>query len=1014
MYALLDFKNNISISKPLNWEPHTNCCNWEGITCKDNIVIKLWLPASGLKGSLSSSLGSLDQLMELNFSYNVLDGAVPNELFSLQNLEVLDLSFNNFSGPLPTPKGLQSIQSINVSSNSFSDRLPLLGFLSNLIALNVSNNSFTGPIPTVICRNLSSIRILDFSMNRFEGRLDEGLQECKVLEEFEVGFNNLVGILPKDLYNISSLIKLSAPVNRLSGALNSDIGYLSNLTILSLYGNNFTGNLPMQLGRLEKLEQLVLYSNQFSGGLPTSLSQCNKLQVINLRNNSLSGEIHLDFRRFPDLISLDLASNQFSGQLPPTLSTCIKIKSLSLSKNKLEGQIPDSMASLKSLTFFSISINSLRNITRALHVFQDFKNLSTLILFKNFHQESIPQDITGFEGLQILALGNCALSGKFPSWLKNCSKLQVLDLSWNNLTGSVPPWIGSFQSLFYLDIANNSFSGLIPLEITKLPSLISKKNNTDIDQTSFELPLIVKHNENASGLQYNQLSKFPPAIYLSNNKLSGSIWPEFGCMKMLHILELRSNSLTGNIPDELSHLTNLESLDLSDNSLTGRIPTSLQELTFLSKFNVSNNHLEGLIPAGKQFDTFPKSSFEGNPGLYGQPLSPCNASILKPGYDYMGFEVKTRRLNRNAILGIAVSVGVGIALLLGALLWSLSRRPIKTEAEVNEIQCSMSHRISDALGSSLVLLFQNHDIKDLTVADILKATNNFDQANIIGCGGFGLVYKATLGNGTKVAIKRLTGDCGQMEREFTAEVEALSRAQHKNLVSLQGYCRIGNCRLLIYSYMENGSLDYWLHERHDGSPMLDWPTRLRIAQGASRGLAYLHRVCDPHIVHRDIKSSNILLDEQFEAYVGDFGLSRLILPFDTHVTTELVGTLGYIPPEYGQAWVATLRGDVYSLGVVILELLTRRRPVEVSKSMISSDLVTWVQQMRSEGKQEEVFDLLIRGKGYEDQMLQVLDVACMCTNQNQFKRPTIQEVVAWLEIVADDVQPMKGACPVKG
>lgn len=1006
MHTLLDFKNNISSSKPLNWQPDTNCCNWEGVTCKDGTVIKLWLPASGLKGSLSSSLGSLDHLMELNFSYNNLDGVVPNELFSLRSLQVLDLSFNNLSGTLPTPKGLYSIQSINVSSNYFSERLPHLGLLSNLIVLNVSNNSFTGPIPTDICRNLSSIRILDFSGNEFEGHLGEGLHECRVLEEFGVGVNNLVGFLPKDLYNISSLRKFSAPVNRFSGVLNSDIGYLSNLTILSLYGNNFTGNLPPELGKLEKLEQLVLHSNQFSGWLPTSLSHCNKLQVINLRNNCLSGEIDLDFRRFPDLISLDLATNQLSGHLPPTLSTCTKIKSLSLSKNKLEGQIPESMASLKSLTFFSISNNSLRNITKALHVFQDFKNLSTLILFKNFHQEFIPEDIKGFDGLQILALGNCALSGQFPSWLKNCSMLQVLDLSWNNLTGSIPHWIGSFQSLFYLDIANNSLSGLIPLELTKLPSLISKQNITDIDQTSFELPLIVKHNENASGLQYNQLSKFPPAIYLSNNKLNGSIWPEFGCMKMLHILELRSNNLTGNIPDELSQLTNLESLDLSDNSLTGRIPTALQDLTFLSQFNVSNNHLEGLIPSGRQFDTFPKSSFEGNPDLYGPPLTSCNVSSSKPDYYDMGL-ARGKRLNRSAILGIAVSVGVGIALLLGVLLWSLSRRHIKTEVDVDEIHCSMSHRISDALGSSLVLLFQNHDIKDLTVPDILKATNNFDQANIIGCGGFGLVYKATLGNGTKVAIKRLTGDCGQMDREFTAEVEALSRAQHKNLVSLQGYCRIGNCRLLIYSYMENGSLDYWLHERHDGAPMLDWPTRLKIAQGASRGLAYLHRICDPHIVHRDIKSSNILLDEQFEAYVADFGLSRLILPFDTHVTTELVGTLGYIPPEYGQAWVATLRGDVYSLGVVLLELLTRRRPIEVCKTMISSDLVTWVHQMRSEGKQEEVFDPLLRGKGDEDQMLQVLDVACMCTHQNQFKRPTIQEVVAWLEIVPVDAQPIR-------
>jgi serine/threonine protein kinase len=243
-----------------------------------------------------------------------------------------------------------------------------------------------------------------------------------------------------------------------------------------------------------------------------------------------------------------------------------------------------------------------------------------------------------------------------------------------------------------------------------------------------------------------------------------------------------------------------------------------------------------------------------------------------------------------------------------------------------------------------------------------------------------------------------------MEREFKAEVEALSTAQHENLVALQGYCVHDGYRLLIYNYMENGSLDYWLHEKSDGASQLDWPTRLKIAQGASCGLAYLHITCEPHIVHRDIKSSNILLNDKFEAHVADFGLSRLILPYQTHVTTELVGTLGYIPPEYGQAWVATLRGDVYSFGVVLLELLTGRRPMDVCKPKISRELVSWVQQMKIEGKQEQVFDPNLRGKGFEAEMLYVLDVACMCVNMNPFKRPRIREVVEWLKNVGSENQ----------
>ncbi|PSS18165.1 Tyrosine-sulfated glycopeptide receptor like [Actinidia chinensis var. chinensis] len=473
------------------------------------------------------------------------------------------------------------------------------------------------------------------------------------------------------------------------------------------------------------------------------------------------------------------------------------------------------------------------------------------------------------------------------------------------------------------------------------------------------------------------------------------------------------NNFSGNIPDQLSNLTNLEKLDLSGNHLSGEIPPSLSRLHFLSWFSVADNNLQGSIPTGGQFDTFPISSFERNRGLCGAVLHhPCSP---QPNSLHPSAPDKSRK--KKIIIGLIIGICFGVGFTLTMLtLWILSKRRIlprgdSDKVDIETISFNSNSGISTEFVNdvSLVIVFPNNtdDIKNLTITEILKATDNFNQANIIGCGGFGLVYRATLENGTKLAVKKLSGDMGLMEREFKAEVEALSTAQHKNLVSLQGYCVHDGCRLLMYSYMENGSLDYWLHEKPDGAAQLDWPTRLRIARGASYGLAYMHQVCEPHIVHRDIKSSNILLDDKFEAHVADFGLSRLILPYHTHVTTELVGTLGYIPPEYGQAWIATLRGDMYSFGVVMLELLTGKRPMELFKPKMSRELVVWVQQMRNEGKQDEVFDPLLRGKGFEEEMRQLLDVACMCVNQNHLKRPTITEVVNWLQNIGANGQPPK-------
>uniref|UniRef100_A0A7N0TYP5 non-specific serine/threonine protein kinase n=1 Tax=Kalanchoe fedtschenkoi TaxID=63787 RepID=A0A7N0TYP5_KALFE len=998
----------------LNWSGGggSDCCKWSGVACDaSGGIVSLDLSRLGLRGAMSRAVGSLTSLKYLNLSVNLLTGELDGLIFaSLASLDVLDLSFNGFEGELPPSIfAAAGIRSVNLSSNRLSGEVNASIFRAgmSLVSLDLGYNSFSGVLPSGVCvEYMELIETLDFSNNNFSGEIGRGFGECLKLEVLRLGNNLLTGLIPVDLYSAASLMELSMPGNSLIGGISDEIVRLGSLRILELSLNGLNGSLPEGIGKLLNLEQLLIDDNQFSGSLPASLMECVKLSKLNLRNNRFAGDMSgMDFSKLVSLSTMDLGDNNFTGEIPVSIYSCKTLTAIRLANNSLRGEIASGIMQLRSLSFFSVSLNNLSNIGGAISSLLGCKNLSTLIISKNFMNEALPDGDSvdlgsnGFQSLQVLGLGACQLTGSFPSWIAKLSKLRVLDLSVNQIEGVIPGFVGSLPSLFYLDLSLNRMSGEFPIELTLLPTLTSEIQGGNTSKSYLELPMFVLPNKGTNQQFYNQLVSLPPAIYLSNNSFNGTIPVEIGRLRNLHVLDLSRNNFSGSIPQELSNLTDLERLDLSSNNLSGQIPQSLNSLTFLSFFNVSDNDLEGQIPSGVQLDTFPSTSFQGNPKLCGKILNrTCQSN--KPGSVGSG---RRRSLNKRLFLGFMLGI-FSIGFILTSLaLWLIWRRKFLPKMEVGSVNldtvsCNSYETASD---TSLVMLFRSNanDVKDLTIADILKATDNFNQANIVGCGGFGLVYKATLSDGKKLAVKKLSGEMGLMEREFKAEVEVLSTARHKNLVALQGYCIHNGVRLLMYSYMENGSLDYWLHEKTDGPSRLDWPTRLKILQGASLGLAYMHHTCVPQIVHRDIKCSNILLDEKFEAYLADFGLSRLILPHHTHVTTELVGTLGYIPPEYGQAWIATLRGDVYSFGVVMLELLTGRRPFEVSLPRSSRELVPWVNQMISEGNQHKLFDTHMHDKGHEEQLLTVLEAACLCVNQNQFKRPTIKEVVDCLRNV---------------
>ncbi|OMO74261.1 hypothetical protein CCACVL1_16879 [Corchorus capsularis] len=640
--SLLSFSLGLAPSSPLNWSSSTDCCSWEGIGCDDKgRVTFLWLPFRGLKGEISPSLMNLTHLSHLNLSFNRLRGPLPPKMFSSSVLlETLDLSNNLISGELLPLSQLSSLlKLVDLSSNQFQGLIPPKFFqlAGNLTTFNVSHNGFSGSIPSQVCADHSmSIRVLDFSFNDFSGEIPAGLGKCSKLQVFHAGFNGLSGPIPNDIYNAAALQEASVPVNHLSGPVGDDIIRLTNIEIIDFSSNELSGMIPRDIGKLSNLKKLFLHVNNLTGFLPTSLMNCTNLTSLNLRVNRLEGNLStFNFSTLLKLRTIDLGNNNLKGSLPSSLYSCNSLVAIRLASNQLEGQIVPDILQLESLSFLSLSINKLTNITGAIKILMGCKNLGTLIISKNFMGEEMPDDdsllsLDGFQNVQILGLGGSNLTGRVPTWLAKLKNLKILDISQNQITGSIPSWLGSLPNLFYLDMSKNSISGEFPVGLTKLPTLMSSEINTQVNNSYMEFPVFTMPT-NASFQQYNKLYSLPPAIYLGNNNLSGEIPVEIGQLTLLHVLDLSFNDFSGNIPDQISQLTNLEKLDLSGNKLSGKIPTSFKGLHFLSSFSVAYNNLQGPIPSGGQFDTFSSSSFEGNPGLCGSILQrSCDTIATSP------------------------------------------------------------------------------------------------------------------------------------------------------------------------------------------------------------------------------------------------------------------------------------------------------------------------------------------------------------------------------------------------
>ncbi|KAL6576052.1 Brassinosteroid LRR receptor kinase [Orobanche hederae] len=953
--------------------------------------------------------GFLPELRHLSLKGNKVSGGLP-EVFNFKNLVYLDLSMNNISTNFPSFLDCSSLQHLDLSSNRFSGSVE--NSLSTCVKLsfaNLTSNKLTGTAPKLPS---GSIQFLYLQDNDFHGVFPDSLLSdlCTTLVELDLSFNNFTGTLPESLGSCSVLEFLDISTNNFSGPLPVESFLkLSSLKTLVLAFNNFVGNLPDSLSKLVSLEILDASSNSISGSIPSRLCQDhrNSLKVLYLQNNMFTGPIPGSLSNCTHLESLDLSFNYLTGTIPSSLGSLTELRDIIMWLNQLHGHIPEEFMYLQSLENLILDFNDLTGSVPA--SLGNCSNLNWISLSDNQLTGEVPASLGRLANLAILKLGNNSLSGKIPSELGDCRSLLWLDLNTNFLNGTIP--FGLFKQ-----------SGNIAAAVLTGKSYVYIKNDGS------------KECHGAGNLlefggirqeQLNRLSTRHPCNFtrvyrgiteptfnhngsmifldLSHNKLEGTIPKELGSMFYLSILNIGHNDLSGPIPHELGGLKSVAILDLSYNRLNGNIPQSLTSLTLLGDIDLSNNDISGMIPESAPFDTFPDYRFANNSGLCGYPLPSCGSGFGSGSRAHP----KSRRKQASVAGSIAMGLLFSLFCIFGLILVAVETKKRKKKKKEAALEAYMENHSNTATGPhsnwklsarealSISLSTFDKPLRKLTFADLLEATNGFHDDALIGSGGFGDVYKAELKDGSNVAIKKLIHVSGQGDREFTAEMETIGKIKHRNLVPLLGYCRVGEERLLVYEYMKYGSLEDVLHDPKIIGVKLNWFARRKIAIGAARGLAFLHHSCIPHIIHRDMKSSNVLVDENLEARVSDFGMARLMSVVDTHLSVStLAGTPGYVPPEYYQSFRCSTKGDVYSYGVVLLELLTGRKPTD-SVDFGDNNLVGWV-KMHAKMRISDVFDpeLMEEDPGLEIELLQHLKVACACLDDRPWKRPTMIQVMA--------------------
>ncbi|KAL8499141.1 hypothetical protein ACS0TY_022207 [Phlomoides rotata] len=936
-------------------------------------------------------IGNLHNLVEFGTEDNQISGEIPAAIGNLKSLQKLSLGRNNLNGVIPQE----------------------IGNLQNLVLFGTEDNQISGQIPAAI-GNLKSLQTLSLGRNNLNGVMPQEIGNLQKLVVFSIDENEISGALPLNIFNMTSLQTLLLWQNKLSGILSRDIGNLTMLNDLELSDNYFTGFIPTEIGQLYQLNTLALDSNAFTGSIPLELFNISALVQLDLGQNGMSGSLPSNLCISSQNLELILVGqNNISGAIPASVSSCAHLTSLDLGSNDLSGAVPHSLGNLTRLLFLGLEANNLR-----------FESSASAVSFFT--------SLTSLTSLKLLTIGVNPLGGVLPPSIGNLSSsLQTFRAPYCNFKGTIPKDIGNLTNLVRLELHHNDFSGSIPPTFTHLPTLQGLYlNNNNLKGLVLE-DLCDLHNLVELNLRFNQLSGPIPTclgnvsslrkIFLNSNMLTSTIPSTLWDLKDLLTLDLSSNSFTGFLPPEIANLVaanyinlsmnnlsesipntigklqnlvkfslahnrlkgsiptsvgimvGLVTLDLSNNNLSGSIPKSLEALRYLLYFDVSFNNLNGEIPSGGPFRNFTLKSFTGNDAL-------CGNQTIFPGIPLCPSVSRHKSIRKKVqfALFILTDVVALVTVATLALIFIRHRRKDKAIRRVDELASIVPQRIS--------------------YYEILQATEQFNETNLLGIGSYGSVYRGILGDGKAIAVKVFNVQSEAIFNSFDVECEVLRNIRHRNLTKVLSSCSNPDFKALVLEYMPNASLEKWLYSHN---LFLDARQRLDILIDVASALEYLHHGYSTPIVHCDLKPSNVLLDGQMIAHVCDFGISKLLGDEESTVITNTLATLGYIAPEYGLEGIVSTRCDVYSFGVMLMETFTRKRPSDMFGGDFS--LKSWIESLLPQSP-DQVIDVNLfidlgdeRGDRIIECVSSILVVALKCSAESPRERINIKEALAELQ-----------------